>query len=96
MEMEPLIGGKVEIYNTELQRYKKIEQLYHRLDNDLTEYMGFDDEYLRKDNWLMNYNKKDMVKKIHEQRQVIRKLIDELEPTKKEQYLMILQQFDDE
>lgn len=85
--MEELRGGKEEIYAIELQRYKRIERDYIRIKNDLTEYMGFSDEYLRSDKWLMKYNKKDLVAKIHEQRSVIRKLISELDEDKREKYL---------
>lgn len=86
---------KVEIYESELLRYKRIERNYIRLDNDLTEYMGFSDEYLRSDKWLMKYNKKDLVTKIHEQRCVIRNIINESEPSKREKYINQLQLIED-
>lgn len=90
-----LSSKKVEIYESELQRYKLIERNYSRIDNDLTEYMGFLDEYLRSDKWLLKYNKKDLVTKIHEQRYVIRKLINELEPSKREEFINRLKLIED-
>ncbi|MCZ8535491.1 hypothetical protein [Psychrobacillus psychrodurans] len=95
MDLE-LTGGKVEIYEMELLRYKIIEKEYIRISNDLIEYMGFDDDYLRSDKWLMKYNKNDLVTKIHQQRDVIRKVISDLEPSKKEKYIAHLEQIEKE
>lgn len=58
--------------------------------------MGFSDEYLRSDKWMMKYSKKDMLKKIHDQRCVIRKLIEKLDQPKKEVYLKVLQDLEEE
>lgn len=91
-----LSGKKVEIYDIEIQRYKKIEKEFIRISNDLIEYMGFDDDYLRSDKWLMKYKKEDLVIKIHQQRDVIRKLISELEPSKKDKYIVHLEQIEKE
>lgn len=91
-----LSGGKVEIFKMELQSYKEIEKNYIRISNDLTEYMGFSDEYLKSDKWLKKYNKDDLVVKIHQQRDVIRKLISELESSKKEAYIARLEQIEKE
>lgn len=91
-----LSSKKVEIFDMELQRYKKIEKDYNRISNDLIEYMGFSDEYLKSDKWLKKYNKDELVAKIHQQRDVIRKLISELEPSKKDEYIVRLEQIEKE
>lgn len=56
--------------------------------------MDFRDEYLKSDKWLLKYNKNDLVAKIYRQRDVIRKLISELEPSKKEDYIARLEQIE--
>ncbi|MEK4628120.1 hypothetical protein MKZ17_07925 [Solibacillus sp. FSL R7-0682] len=89
-----LSGKKVEIYEMELQLYKRIERDYNRISNDLIEYMGFSEDYLRNDKWLKRYKKEDLVVKIHQQRDVIRKLISELEPSKKDEYIAHLEQLE--
>lgn len=96
LEKPYLYGGTKEISNIEYKNLKKIEKNYERINDDLIEYMGYSEEFLRSDKWLMKHNKKDLMDKIHKQRCVIRKLISELEPSRRDTYLEYLNKLERE
>lgn len=96
LEDDNLYNGVREISNYEYKLLKNAEKNYDRINDELTEYIGYSDEYLHNDKWLMKFNKKDLVHKIHRQRCLIRKIINELEPIKKEKYFNELQQIEKE
>lgn len=89
-------SGVREISNYEYKLLKIAGKNYDRINEELTEYMGYSDEYLHSDKWLMKFNKKDLVYKIHRQRCLIRRIIDELDQVKKERYLKDLQQIEND
>lgn len=63
---------------------------YHELRRQLLEYMGYEEEFLITKAGLKKMNKDDLVQMILEQRNMIRKLIDDLDPIKQESHLNFL------
>jgi hypothetical protein len=84
------IDKKVTITLFEYKYYQSLAEKYSKLKIDFLEYMGYDDAFLKTDKGLNKLKKKELVSTILQQRLVIRKLIQELEPSKREEYLSFL------
>jgi hypothetical protein len=84
------IDKKVTIPLYEYTYLQSISKEYSKLKIDFLEYMGYDDAFLKTEKGLNKLKKKELVSTILQQRLVIRKLIQELEPSKREEYLSFL------
>jgi hypothetical protein len=84
------MNKKVTIPLYEYINLQAISKEYSKLKIDFLEYMGYDDAFLKTEKGLNKLTKKELVSTIIQQRLVIRKLIQELEPSKREEYLSFL------
>lgn len=81
------VDKKVTIPLHQYKYYQSLEKDYSKLKTAFLEYMGYDDAFLKTEKGLNKLTKKELVSTIIQQRLVIRKLIQELEPSKREEYL---------
>jgi hypothetical protein len=83
-------GSKIQIPWYEYQFLKSNSDKYHELHRMLLEYMGYDDEFLITRAGLKKLKRDDLVTLVLEQRNMIRKLIDDLEPLKRDEHINTL------
>lgn len=74
----------------EYKLLKSDSDKYKRLHQQLLEYMGYEDEFLITKAGLMKLTKEELAKMVLEQRNMIRKLIDDLEQDKRNIHLNYL------
>jgi hypothetical protein len=84
------LGKQVTIPLHEYEYYQSLSKEYSKLKINFLEYMGYDDAFLKTKKGLNKLKRKELVSTIIQQRLVIRKLIQELEPSKREEYLNFL------
>lgn len=77
----------VELKFHQLQYFEETEKKYERLQRLILEFMGYEDEFLITEKGLKKFKKDDLAKMVLEQRNMIRKLIDDLEPEKRDNHL---------
>lgn len=82
--------NKIEIPWSEYKYYKSMVKKQGELQKQLYEYMGYEDEYLITHSSLKKLNRDNLAQMVLEQRNMIRKLIDDLEPSKREEHMRIL------
>lgn len=79
--------------NLKLYEYEFLKthsEKYFELKRNLLEFMGYEDEFLITHAGLKKLKKDDLASIVLEQRNMIRKLIDELEPSKRESHMQYL------
>ncbi|MEK5390223.1 hypothetical protein NSQ59_07535 [Margalitia sp. FSL K6-0131] len=81
------INHKIELSWDEYQLLKSDSKKYHNLHRSLLEYMGYEDEYLITRAGLKKLKRDDLVTIVLEQRNMIRKLIDDLDPLKRDAHI---------
>ncbi|MEK4029330.1 MULTISPECIES: hypothetical protein [Bacillaceae] len=82
--------AKIEVSLSDYEQLKKTADQYANLHKALLEYMGYEEEFLITRPGFKRMTKEELITIIFEQRSVIRKLIGDLEASKREEHIRFL------